>query len=236
MLQYHNKINYDIVMKENSLAITDIMSGLMMVFLFIAVVFMLHIQRQKDAMVDIAKLYEQNREQLYIQLIEEFESDLIVWNAEILEDNTVRFNAPKVLFEHGSNSLRSKFKSILDNFFPRYIKILQQYQKDIIAVRIEGHTSSDWGDANTPVNIRYLKNVQLSQQRALSTLEYCYSLLVDNDNKREWLQKVIQANGLSFAKRVINSDGSENKLKSRRVEFKVITNAEQKLYQILEGL
>ena len=59
----------------------------------------LHIQRQKDAMVHIAKLYEQNREQ---------------------------------------------FKSILDSFFPRYIDILQNYQKDIIAVRIEGHTSSDW--------------------------------------------------------------------------------------------
>jgi hypothetical protein len=45
---------------------------------------MLHIQRHKDAMVDIAKLYEQNREQLYIELVEEFESDLIVWNAETL--------------------------------------------------------------------------------------------------------------------------------------------------------
>ncbi len=221
-------------MKENSLAITDMMSGLMMVFLFIAVVFMLHIQRQKDAMVDIAKLYEQNREQLYIQLIEEFESDLIVWNAEILEDNTVRFNAPKVLFEHGSNHLRSKFKSILDSFFPRYIDILQNYQKDIIAVRIEGHTSSDWNDVS--LSVSYLNNVKLSQQRALSTLEYCYSLLVTNDDKRLWLQKVIQANGLSFAKRIINSDGSENKQKSRRVEFKVVTNAEKKLYQIVEAL
>jgi len=81
----------------------------------------------------------------------------------------VRFNAPKVLFEHGSNRLRSKFMSILDSFFPRYIGILQKYQKDIIAVRIEGHTSSDWNDVSLPVS--YLNNVRLSQQRALSTLE-----------------------------------------------------------------
>ena len=221
-------------MKDNSLAITDIMSGLMMVFLFIAVVFMLHIQRQKDAMADIARLYELNRQQLYVDLVAEFKSDLIRWNAEILTDNTVRFNAPKVLFEHGSNRLRRKFMSILDSFFPRYIGILQKYQKDIIAVRIEGHTSSDWNDVSLPVS--YLNNVRLSQQRALSTLEYCYSLLVTDDDKRLWLQKVIQANGLSFAKRVINSDGSENKQKSRRVEFKVVTNAEEKLYQIVEGL
>ncbi|OAD21578.1 hypothetical protein THIOM_002650 [Candidatus Thiomargarita nelsonii] len=34
-----------------------------------------------------------------------------------------------------------KFKNILTQFFPRYIKILQPYRADIEAIRIEGHSS-----------------------------------------------------------------------------------------------
>ncbi len=218
-------------MIQENVSLADLMSGLMMVFLLIAVVFMLDVQQEKNAMGEIALLAEQSRSQLHDDLMGEFSADLKQWNAVILEDNTVRFKAPKVLFQSGQSTLRLKFKTILDDFFPRYVSILQGYRDEIEAIRIEGHTSSYWQNVND-VAIRYLKNVELSQQRALSTLKYCYQLGSVKD-KREWLQKMLRANGLAFAQRIFNEDGSENAKKSRRVEFKIVTKAEQKLHQIL---
>ncbi len=241
-------------MNKEYLSIADMMSGLMMVFLLIAIVFMLDVQRSKDeieqqkneieqqkneierqknAMAEIAEMAEQSRQLLHEKLLREFESDLKRWNADILSDNTVRFNAPKVLFKLGKSTLLPRFKTILSDFFPRYVAILQVYRDEIEAIRIEGHTSSDWIKTDD-VAMRYLKNVELSQRRALSTLTYCYALLQHSARQRDWLQLVLRANGLSFAKLIRNGDGSENADKSRRVEFRVVTKAEEKLYQILE--
>jgi len=221
------------------LKIADLMSGLMIVFLFIAIIFMLDIQQsknqlqhQKNAMAEIVVLTEKSRLKLHQELHKEFKPDLKRWNAEILKDNTVRFKAPNVLFLSGKSQLRQKFKNILTQFFPRYIKILQPYRADIEAIRIEGHTSSNWLNAKD-VKTRYLKNVQLSQQRALSTLKYCYSLPT-KEAQRKWLQQTLRANGLSFAKLILTPEGKEDVKKSRRVEFKVVTKAQEKLLQILE--
>ena len=219
---------------QQDLGIADLMSG--MVFLLISIAFMLDveaqknvIQRQKDAMTEIVLVVEQSRIKLHQELIQEFARNLKQWNAEILTNNTVRFNAPKVLFRKGKSTLTRKFKQILADFFPRYIKILQAYSTDLEAIRIEGHTSSDWVNGEG-----YLGNVELSQQRALNTLKYCYNLQSLKKDERLWLQQVLKANGLAFAKRILNPDGTENFEKSRRVEFKVITKAEEKLSLILE--
>jgi len=228
-------------MSKEYLNIADLMTGLMMVFLLIAVAFMLDVEaskrvleRQRDAMAEIALMAERSRLQLHQELLEEFEENLEAWNAEILVDNTVRFNAPNVLFKQGKSILRTRFKTILADFFPRYLKILRHYAQEIKAIRIEGHTSSDWLNAKK-MTTRYLNNVQLSQQRALATLTYCYEHTSVTDEQRAWLIKVLRANGLSFAQPILKSDNkSEEAEKSRRVEFKVVTKAEEKLYQILE--
>ncbi len=227
---------------EQYLSISDLMSGLMMVFLLISVAFMLDveaqkneieaqknaIQRQKDAMTEIVLVAKQSRINLHNELIDEFGDNLKQWDMKILIDNTVRFKAPRVLFKKGKSVLTQRFKDILADFFPRYINILQSYKTELEAIRIEGHTSSDWRTGDS-----YLGNIELSQQRSLATLIYCYKLEAV-ETKREWLQQMLKANGLSFAKRLLNENGTENFEESRRVEFKVITKAEEKLYQILE--
>jgi chemotaxis protein MotB len=220
-------------MNKQYLSIADLMSGLMMIFLFIAIAFMINVQRQNDAMTKIAVVSEETRKNLHHDLSIEFKSDLKNWNAEILKDNTIRFKSPNVLFETGKSELSLKFKAILKIFFPRYIKIIQKYSNEIKAIQIEGHTSSDWLNSQN-INIRYINNMELSQQRALSTLKYCYSLFANQAQQRDWLQQVLKANGLSFSKRIFNADGSENADKSRRVEFKIVTKAEEKLNQILK--
>ncbi len=53
------------------------------------------------------------------------------------------------------------------------------------------------------------------------------------DSKKDWLKKHFAANGLSSSKLEEYFDGSENKKASRRVVFRVKTNAEKRLDDIL---
>ena len=217
------------------MSIADMMAGLMMIFMFIAVVFMVTMERENKAMRDIALTYEQSKASLRQQLESEFADDLEEWGAEILSDGTVRFKEPEVLFARSSSVLKPEFVSILDDFFPRYVAVLSsdQFRGEIEELRIEGHTSSIWRQDSTPEEA-YLANARLSQARSLSVLGYVY-LLPSVQEERDWLTTVVRANGVSFARRLYRKDGVEDLARSRRVEFRVVTKAEEKIYTILEA-
>ena len=91
-------------------------------------------------------------------------------------DNTIRFREPEVLFDTGDRYVKQRFKDILDDFFPRYVRILSlpKYKANIEEIRIEGHTSSSWQSAST-LESRYLGNAELSQARAFEVLKYCFN-------------------------------------------------------------
>lgn len=221
-------------MKANRewLSISDMMAGLMMVFLFIAIVFMQNVNKQKQDMLDIAQAYKNTKLKLNYALHNEFDKDLKVWGAEILTDNTIRFKNPEVLFDRGKSRIKEKYKRILDDFFPRYISILtlKDFKDDIVEVRVEGHTSSLYR-INSSVASSYIYNAKLSQSRAFSVLDYVFSLDVSSQYQ-EWLITVLRANGLAFAKRIYENK-RENFDGSRRVEFRVLTNTEDKIEKIL---
>lgn len=215
--------------------ISDMMSGLMMIFLFVSISYMLSVQKEKQSMRDIAVTYQRLQKDLYKDLYTEFEGDLPKWQAEIdSTDNTVTFNEPSILFESNSADLKTRFQAILNEFFPRYLKILSsiKYKNDVQELRIEGHTSSDW-EGTTSTNNRYLNNAKLSQERAFNVLQFCFCLK-ETEAEKEFLTKVLRANGLAFAKPKYNSNGKENYALSRRVEFRVITKTEEKIAKILE--
>ena len=218
---------------EEWIGVSDIMTGLMMVFLFACVVFIQQIDSEKRSIEEIAFTYAQYRDQLQNELLEEFQPDLMRWNAEILEDSTIRFNEPDVLFDRGSKDIKPRFEAILDDFFPRYVGVLgsEKFRDLIMELRIEGHTSSTW-DGRVNLEQRYLKNAQLSQQRSFSILEYCFTIPAIYPY-REWLTKVIRANGLAFANPIMVG-GIEDHARSRRVEFKVRTQAEDRIIEIIE--
>src|SRR5262249_49986169 len=73
----------------------------------------------------------------------------------------------------------------------------------------------------------------LSQERTRKTLEHVMTLPATTDRLR-WLRKHVTANGLSFSRRILNPDGSENFAKSQRVEFKVRTDSESRIERIIE--
>ncbi|HSA06595.1 MAG TPA: OmpA family protein [Candidatus Gastranaerophilales bacterium] len=222
------------ISSHNWQSIADIMSALMMIFLFISVLYMLQAQLEKAKITEIAKSYSEQEKNLYEDLNIEFKEDLKKWSASLEKDNTVRFYAPEVLFKPGSSEINPQFKKILNDFFPRYIKILEgsSFKNDISEIRIEGHTSSEWTGAKS-FEDRYLANLNLSQQRSFEVLKYCFSVSSDKTTK-EWLKGVLRANGLSFAKPVFTKSGKEDNLKSRRVEFRAVVKSKERIDAILE--
>jgi len=216
-------------------SISDLMSGLMMIFMLIAISFMVIVDKEKDKVEDIAKQYRETKMEIYNDLTKEFSKDLKKWDAYIEEDTlSVKFNEPDIFFKQGNSELNIEFKNILEDFFPRYIKILssKKYKDDIEEVRIEGHTSSEWV-RGLDLQESYFRNMELSQGRTRKTLEYVMSLEKMKKYSKFMISKVT-ANGLSFSKRIINN-GIEDKKMSRRVEFKIRTSAESKINEILKN-
>ncbi len=109
-----------------------------------------------------------------------------------------------------------------------------KYKQDILEVRIEGHTSSDWGYAVSD-NDAYINNMELSQARTRSTVAYLINLATVS-RQREWLTAHLTANGLSSSKPVIKADGSEDSERSRRVEVRVRTDADSRIAAILKDI
>jgi outer membrane protein OmpA-like peptidoglycan-associated protein len=218
---------------EHWISISDMMSGLMMLFLFISVAYMIKILREKEQIKEIAVTYNRLQNDLYSDLFNEFRNDLPRWNAQIDRQTlSVRFQEPNVLFERGEYQIKPFFRDVLNDFFPRYIAILTspKYKEDIEEIRIEGHTSSEWR-TDVPPDTAYLLNMKLSQDRTRSVLEHVLSLpQVAHD--KEWLRRYLTANGLSSSKLIIPG-GFEDKVASRRVEFRVRTNAEKRIVRIV---
>ena len=162
---------------------------------------------------------------LYEALMNEFENDFDKWDAELNKSTlTFRFKNPKYLFEKGSRNLKPKFKSILDDFFPRYVSIVKEYRDSIKNIIIEGHSSSEHGGAKTTKG-KYKLNQILSQKRANTVLKYSNMILSDNVvNNIIWIVTTFKAEGLSSSQLIYNKDETENKELSRRVDYRIVTN------------
>jgi outer membrane protein OmpA-like peptidoglycan-associated protein len=215
--------------------LSDLMTGLMVIFLLIAVSYMMQVEADAARIKDVAVAYSEIKDALYEDLNREFQKDLPKWKAQLLKnDLSIRFSEPEVLFATGSSELKPEFQRILQDFFPRYVRILTspKYRDSISEVRIEGHTSSDWNGVVTAGDAYFL-NMELSQARTRSTLAYIMSLPADQE-QLAWLRKFVTANGLSSSRLITDEKGLEDVARSRRVEFRVRTDAETRLAKILE--
>jgi outer membrane protein OmpA-like peptidoglycan-associated protein len=216
-------------MNNEWMSISDMMSGLMLVFLFIAISFMVKVESQKQEMKDVVIEYRDTKVNLNEALYAEFEDNLQEWNATITKDNSIVFSSPNVLFAVSKSDIKTEFKSVLDQFFSRYIKILtsKEYIDAIKELRVEGHTSNSWQGTNSKEEI-YLKNMKLSQERAYKVLSYCYSLQDPTvQEHRVWLEKHFRANGLAFSK-------LKDQDSARRVEFTIEMKSEESVTKVLK--
>lgn len=218
------------------------MAGLLLIFILVLSFLMLDLMKKEKRDDEIQQVllkiftdYVALRQNLYFALETEFKNDLQQWNAVLdRETLSVRFREPRVLFAQGEAEVQRDFKKILDNFFPRYVRILKRpkYINAIAEIRIEGHTSSEWSEDVNPAEA-YIFNMELSQDRTRSVLQYVLQIPAIQDS-RDWLQQQLTANGLSSSKLIKHLGGIENSEESRRVEFRVRTNAEKQLEKIKE--
>ena len=206
------------------LPISDLMSGLMVLFLFIAISLILQVRQ-------IAEEYQDTQEQIYEALLYEFADDLPKWGAKIDKDTlTISFLSPDILFKTGQSDLQDNYKEILSDFFPRYIKVIDRYKDSINEIRIEGHTSSEWA-AGVDVDTAYFENMRLSQDRTRTVLQFAYAI-PEVSQYRPWIKTHLAAVGLSSAKTIKNESGLENAGASKRVTFRILTNADEQIQKI----
>jgi outer membrane protein OmpA-like peptidoglycan-associated protein len=215
--------------------LSDLMTGFMVMFLLIAVTYMIRVEADADRVKEVAIAYTEIKDALYGDLNLEFKGDLQNWKAQLIKDDlSIRFTEPEVLFAEGSSDLKPEFRAILRDFFPRYVRILTspRYRASSSEVRIEGHTSSDWTGVTTPEDA-YFRNMELSQARTRSALVFALGL-TEVSGERGWLRQYLTANGLSSSHPVFDASGVEDPARSRRVEFRVRTDAETRIAKILE--
>jgi outer membrane protein OmpA-like peptidoglycan-associated protein len=167
-------------------------------------------------------MQEQYIEGLYDALMNEFSADFDKWNAELDKNGLVfRFKDPSVLFKHGSSKLSNNFKTILAEFFPRYLRVLSQYKDQIAEARVEGHTSSVYKSAKTDEE-RYAKNLKLSTARANNVFDYTISLKdPEIEQNLNWLMDYYKPVGMAYDDLVYDENGNEDQAASRRVEFRI---------------
>lgn len=212
------------------LSIGDLMAGLLLIFILLLTTTLFSLQKEFESKNNIATEYRKGQEEIYVDLEMEFSKDLEAWDAEI-DPLTLsfRFKNPDLLFLPNKSELRLDFQKTLKNFFPRYIQVLYPKYKGIIdEIRIEGHTAKD-------VTFSYLSHMELSQERTNAVLRFILgkasSEILSSDI--EWVYSCLSATGLAYSKPIL-IDGKEDWNQSRRVEFRIRTNSEQKINEILK--
>jgi outer membrane protein OmpA-like peptidoglycan-associated protein len=211
----------------------DLMASLLMVFVLCLIGTMLQLQEEFDDKSKVAERYKELQTQIYIDLQEEFKDDLKTWGAEIDKEQLIfRFTEPDILFEVGRSQVKQEFKYILQSFFPRYIKVLnsENYKNHIEEIRVEGHTSSEGQNRMTDEQA-YFYNMKLSQDRTRSVLSFVLAQL--NENVYQWTKLRTTANGLSSVKPIAENDTELNRKLNRRVEFRIKTDAEKQIREML---
>jgi outer membrane protein OmpA-like peptidoglycan-associated protein len=159
---------------------------------------------------------------LYDALMDEFHDDFKKWNASLDNETLVfRFNDPSMLFPRGGYKLKEKFKKVMDDFFPRYVKIVRGFSEYIKQITIEGHSSSEHSQGKTKKE-KFKLNQILSAKRANEVLSYTSLITAPQvaDNII-WMVTTFKAKGFSSSQLIFNQDGTENKQLSRRVDFRI---------------
>lgn len=208
----------------------DMMSGLMMVFLFIAIVYIQNVGTYLD---DI----NEAQQQICSQLQREFESVQDQWMISICEDGLVVKFQNEAIFPPGDDQLSLEFQEILQEFYPRFMRIIWDNSTEISELRIEGHTSSE-GSIGMSQFDAYLYNTQLSQNRSRNVMSFVLGLqgISDNDNYLQWSYNNLTAHGLSSSDLVLDENDIEDQELSRRVEFRLGTAAQDRLSELVRAL
>lgn len=221
---------------SNWMSVADLMTAMMVIFMFIAINYILQV---------IDHTFVEN--EIYNNLQEVFEDEIVSGEIELGPDGTIRFKSQPGtnLFDPNQSRLTKSFELALNEFIPKYWEVLtadSSYLDYIKEIRIEGHT-----DTVPPNNGQdsYIYNLNLSSRRAASVLAYLrnhktYKKSSVTDKSR--MDFLFTSIGFSFS-RAINEENDyvylsdnknvDNEL-SRRVEFRIVTSNEKLIDRIVD--
>lgn len=201
------------------ISLSDVMTGLMVVFLLTVVM-----------MEDTLVRYENTKREIHDALEKKFAHEQQSDKVKISQDLVVRFQETETLFEQDQATLSPYYKKVLDDFIPKYLTVLQneRFKENIQEVRIEGHTGSF-----SEQHPEYTDLVALSQNRARAILRYfvssdAFKKLPKRD--RDSLRFKLMANGFGNG-RMVDEEGKyvlhsgNPPQNTRRVEFRIMTDA-----------
>ena len=100
-------------------SLSDIMTGLMIIFLFIAISYMVEVRKRDKKIEDVLNIYTQTKEDLYNEINTKLGKDFDQWNVEFDKDLSIKFTNPDILFDSGSAEINPYFSKILNNFLPK---------------------------------------------------------------------------------------------------------------------
>ena len=126
------------------------------------------------------------------------------------------------LFEVGSYKLSDNGKKYLDKFIPVYINNIfsnPEFNDNITGIVVQGHTDSQQYANLKSVDEQYLRNMELSLQRANAVAEYIFKTNFDR-RYAQIIRKKLTVEGKSFSEPVL-VNGVEDYAQSRRVVLKL---------------
>ena len=215
---------------EQWISVSDMMAGLMMIFLFISIIYIENISKYFSEVSDLS-------DDICADLKNEFENEREAWDMSICENGLLISFESDSNFEVNSAELSLEFSSMLSDFYPRLMDVMFRYREAISELRIEGHTDSSVSSADSELT-GYLYNTHLSQNRSRNVMKYVLELAPISDRKQylDWSFSHVTAHGMSSSKKVFDADGFENLAASRRVEFRLRTTAEERLLDLVSEI
>ena len=177
------------------------------------------VKLNKDAtMAQVStQMTTKNIKSTYETLCEIYKDEINANKLSINEDLSVYFKGQNLLFKVGEYKLTQEQKLFLDVFSDKLTPFLKQNQEFISTLEINGHTSSEWGNATFADE--YLNNSKLSLERSFATLSHIFKR--EDKNGQTLLIKILKGSGLSYSKKITLNDVEDKEL-SRRVAFKIL--------------
>lgn len=196
-----------------SLSISDLMSGLLLIFILLLSSVLLEMTEQKEKNEYTLSIVSE-QEKAKRSIISELSGELNEFDLEVdVKTGIVRIKE-SLLFDYGKFDITESGKDFLKIFIPKYASILlskPEIEEQIGSIIIEGHTDNIGS---------YNYNLDLSLKRASSVANFIYS---DNFEKFDFsnvFQKKLSANGRSYINPLVENDTDEHRQQNRRVEFK----------------
>lgn len=196
------------------ITMTDLMTGLVLVF--VVMFFYSYISNHIEQMEE--NLVKENANKALQETLNEQNI-----NATVDPVSGVVKISDLELFELSSNSLSDKGKSYLDKFAPTYFDSIfsnEYLNNKIDKIIIQGHTDSQTFAGEYTEDEQYMKNMELSLDRAYNVANYMTNTSYNKKNG-DRLRKMIIVEGASFSDPIL-VNGKEDFAKSRRVELKLV--------------